>query len=113
MSHSLLQRSVTTAVARNLADTTKTSPKMKSITPRWLLSLLPWVHGYQSNQWLGTTDILLVRIGEADQGVVGHGRSVVAHGLKASRAWRKGCSASNHVNMSRMDRAKRWPQRPM
>lgn len=39
----LLQRSVTTSVARNLANTTKTSPKMMSITPRWLLSLLPWV----------------------------------------------------------------------
>ncbi len=43
MSDSLLQRSVTTSVARNLATTTKTSPKMMSITPRWLLSLLPWV----------------------------------------------------------------------
>ena len=43
MSDNLLQRSVTTAVARNLANTTKTSPKMMSITPRWLLSLLPWV----------------------------------------------------------------------
>lgn len=43
MSDGLLQRSVTTAVARNLANTTKTSPKMMSITPRWLLSLLPWV----------------------------------------------------------------------
>ena len=43
MSDSLLQRSVTTAVARNLANTTKTSPKMMSITPRWLLRLLPWV----------------------------------------------------------------------
>lgn len=43
MSDSLLQRSVTTAVARNLATTTKTRPKMMSITPRWLLSLLPWV----------------------------------------------------------------------
>ena len=39
----LLQRSVTTAVARNLTSTTKTSPKMMSITPRWLLRLLPWV----------------------------------------------------------------------
>ena len=47
MSDSLLQRSVTTAVAKNLATTTKTSPKMMSITPRWLLSMLPWVdvHG--------------------------------------------------------------------
>ena len=43
MSNGLLQRSVTTSVAKNLADTTKTSPKMMSITPRWLLSLLPWV----------------------------------------------------------------------
>ena len=43
MSDNLLQRSVTTSVARNLANTTKTSPKMMSITPRWLLSQLPWV----------------------------------------------------------------------
>jgi CRP-like cAMP-binding protein len=43
MSDSLLQRSVTTSVARNLTTTTKTRPKMMSITPRWLLSLLPWV----------------------------------------------------------------------
>ncbi len=43
MSDSILQRSVTTSVARNLANTTKTSPKMMSITPRWLLKLLPWV----------------------------------------------------------------------
>jgi hypothetical protein len=43
MSDSLLQRSVTTAVARNLATTSKTSPKMMSITPRHLLRLFPWV----------------------------------------------------------------------
>ena len=43
MTDNLLQRSVTTSVARNLSNTTKTSPKMMSITPRWLLSLLPWV----------------------------------------------------------------------
>jgi CRP-like cAMP-binding protein len=43
MADNLLQRSVTTSVARNLAHTTKTSPKMMSITPRWLLSQLPWV----------------------------------------------------------------------
>jgi hypothetical protein len=41
--NNLLQRSVTTAVARNLATTTKTNPKMMSITPRLLLSQLPWV----------------------------------------------------------------------
>ncbi|HVX15354.1 MAG TPA: cyclic nucleotide-binding domain-containing protein, partial [Pirellulales bacterium] len=44
MSDSTLQRSVTTSVAKNLATTTKTSPKMMSITPRGLLGLLPWVH---------------------------------------------------------------------
>src|SRR5580693_8576439 len=43
MSDNLVQRSVTTSVARNLANTTKTRPQMGSITPRWLLSLLPWV----------------------------------------------------------------------
>ena len=43
MTDNLLQRSVTTSVARNLASTTKTSPKMMSITPRWLLNLLPFV----------------------------------------------------------------------
>jgi hypothetical protein len=43
VSDNLLQRSVTTSTARNLANTTKTSPKMMSITPRWLLSLMPWV----------------------------------------------------------------------
>lgn len=43
MSDSLLQRSVTTGVARNLATTTKTRPMMMSITPRHLLKLLPWV----------------------------------------------------------------------
>lgn len=43
MSNGLLQRSVTASVAKNLANTTKTSPQMMSITPRWLLGLLPWV----------------------------------------------------------------------
>jgi hypothetical protein len=43
MTDSLLQRSVTTAVARNLATTSKTRPMMMSITPRHLLHLLPWV----------------------------------------------------------------------
>lgn len=43
MSDNRLQRSVTTAVARNLAHTTKTAPQMMSVTPRWLLGLLPWV----------------------------------------------------------------------
>jgi hypothetical protein len=38
-----LQRSVTTATARQLATTTKTAPQMGSITPRLLLKVLPWV----------------------------------------------------------------------
>ena len=38
-----LQRSITTATARQLATTTKTAPQMGSITPRLLLKLLPWV----------------------------------------------------------------------
>ena len=44
MSEELTTRSVTTIVARNLANTTKTVPLMGSITPRYLLKLLPWVH---------------------------------------------------------------------
>lgn len=44
MADNLVQRSVTTSVARNLASTTKTPPQLASITPRHLLSLLPWVH---------------------------------------------------------------------
>ncbi|MDP4210520.1 MAG: family 2B encapsulin nanocompartment shell protein [Bacteroidota bacterium] len=44
MSNNPSQRSVTTIVARNLATTTKTVPQMESITPRWLLKVLPWVH---------------------------------------------------------------------
>jgi len=44
MSDNLIQRSVTTSVARNLANTTKTPPQLTSITPRHLLNLLPWVH---------------------------------------------------------------------
>lgn len=44
MADNLIQRSVTTSVARNLANTTKTPPQLTSITPRHLLNLLPWVH---------------------------------------------------------------------
>ena len=43
MADSNLQRSVTTAIARKLATTTKTAPQLGSITPRLLLKLLPWV----------------------------------------------------------------------
>lgn len=43
MAENNIQRSVTTATARKLANTTKTAPQMGSITPRLLLKLLPWV----------------------------------------------------------------------
>src|ERR1043165_1324927 len=59
MSDSLLQRSVTTAVAKNLATTTKTSPKMMSITPRWLLSMLPWVHVHGGTYRVNRTKVEL------------------------------------------------------
>ena len=42
MADSNIQRSITTATARKLANTTKTPPQMGSITPRLLLKLLPW-----------------------------------------------------------------------
>jgi hypothetical protein len=35
--------SLDTAAARRLASTTKTSPQMQEISPRWLLRVLPWV----------------------------------------------------------------------
>jgi CRP-like cAMP-binding protein len=35
--------SLSTAAARKLATTTKTTPQMQGITSRWLLKLLPWV----------------------------------------------------------------------
>ncbi|WP_437229356.1 family 2B encapsulin nanocompartment shell protein [Planctomicrobium sp. SH661] len=59
MSDNLLQRSVTTSVARNLADTTKTAPMMMSITPRWLLSLLPWVHVHGGTYRVNRTKVEL------------------------------------------------------
>ncbi|WP_433239583.1 family 2B encapsulin nanocompartment shell protein [Actinomadura nitritigenes] len=37
------QLALSTRAARNLATTTKSVPQMQGITPRWLLSLLPWV----------------------------------------------------------------------
>jgi len=36
-------QSLEAKAARNLATTTKTVPQLQGITPRWLLSLLPWV----------------------------------------------------------------------
>ncbi|MED7953907.1 MULTISPECIES: family 2B encapsulin nanocompartment shell protein [unclassified Streptomyces] len=39
----VVQSSLTTAAARNLATTTKSAPQMQEITSRWLLKVLPWV----------------------------------------------------------------------
>jgi len=39
----IIQHSLSTQAARQLANTTKSRPFMEEITPRWLLSLLPWV----------------------------------------------------------------------
>jgi hypothetical protein len=61
MSDSILQRSVTTAVARNLTTTTKTNPKMMSITPRWLLSQLPWVQVTGGTYRVNRTKVELAR----------------------------------------------------
>jgi hypothetical protein len=66
MSDSLLQRSVTTAVARNLATTTKTSPKMMSITPRYLLGLLPWVQVEGGTYRVNRTKVELARAQRID-----------------------------------------------
>jgi hypothetical protein len=61
MSDNLLQRSVTTAVARNLTTTTKTNPKMMSITPRLLLNLLPWVQVEGGTYRVNRTKVELTR----------------------------------------------------
>src|SRR6185436_1330953 len=37
------RQSISTKAARNLATTTKTVPQMAEVTPRWALSLIPWV----------------------------------------------------------------------
>lgn len=39
----LIQQSLSTAAARQLATTTKSAPQMQGITSRWLLKILPWV----------------------------------------------------------------------
>jgi CRP-like cAMP-binding protein len=41
--------SLGTAAARNLATTTKTPPQMRSISPRWLLRMLPWVETHSGS----------------------------------------------------------------
>ncbi len=83
MSDSLLQRSVTTAVARNLADTTKTAPKMMSITPRWLLSLLPWVQVNGGTYRVNRTKVELPKAERIAVDASGNGISFPAESLRS------------------------------
>jgi CRP-like cAMP-binding protein len=71
MSDARLQRSVTTSVARNLANTTKTSPKMMSITPRWLLALLPWVNVAGGTYRVNRTKVELSKAQRIEVGLSG------------------------------------------
>src|SRR3954447_1059441 len=71
MSDNLLQRSVTTSVARNLSNTTKTTPKMMSITPRWLLSLLPWVQVDGGTYRVNRTKVELTKAERIDVEIAG------------------------------------------
>ncbi len=83
MSDNLLQRSVTTSVARNLANTTKTSPKMMSITPRWLLSLLPWVHVESGTYRVNRTKVELSKAERIDVNVAAGIASIPAEALRS------------------------------
>src|SRR5215216_3993766 len=82
MSDNLLQRSVTTSVARNLANTTKTSPKMMSITPRWLLSLLPWVQVDGGTYRVNRTKVELTKAERIGVDVSGHVASFAPEALR-------------------------------
>jgi hypothetical protein len=83
MSDNLLQRSVTTSVARNLASTTKTSPKMMSITPRWLLSLLPWVQVDGGTYRVNRTKVELPRAERIEVDVSGNAASFPPEALRS------------------------------
>src|SRR6187399_3253460 len=83
MSDSLLQRSVTTAVARNLANTTKTSPKMMSITPRWMLNLLPWVQVDGGTYRVNRTKVELSKAQRIEVELSSAGVSVLAGALRS------------------------------
>ena len=79
----LLQRSVTTSVARNLANTTKTSPKMMSVTPRWLLSLLPWVQVEGGTYRVNRTKVELPKAQRIAIELSGGSEAVVADSLRS------------------------------
>ena len=85
MSDSLLQRSVTTAVARNLATTTKTNPKMMSITPRLLLGQLPWVQVQGGTYRVNRTKVELSKAERIEVDVTRRKR-LVCRGVAAQRA---------------------------
>ena len=83
VSDNLLQRSVTTSVARNLANTTKTSPKMMSTTPRWLLSLLPWVQVDGGTYRVNRTKVELPKAERIAVEVAGEGATFAAESLRS------------------------------
>jgi len=83
MSDNLLQRSVTTSVARNLANTTKTNPKMMSITPRWLLSLLPWVQVDSGTYRVNRTRVELKRAERIEVDVTESGTALRPEALRS------------------------------
>jgi CRP-like cAMP-binding protein len=83
MSDNLLQRSVTTSVARNLASTTKTSPKMMSITPRWLLSLLPWVQVNGGTYRVNRTKVELSKAERIGVEIAGEKASIPPEALRS------------------------------
>src|SRR5262245_59353745 len=83
MSDNLLQRSVTTSVARNLANTTKTSPKMMSITPRWVLSLLPWVHVAGGTYRVNRTKVELTKAERIEVDISAQGAAFASESLRS------------------------------
>src|SRR5260370_26510987 len=83
MSDNLLQRSVTTSVASNLANTTKTSPKMMSITPRWLLNLLPWAQINGGTYRVNRTKVELPKAERIEIDVTGNVATFQADALRS------------------------------
>ena len=83
MSDSILQRSVTTAVARNLATTTKTNPKMMSITPRWLLSQVPWVQVTGGTYRVNRTKVELARAERIEIDITGDSATFQPEALRS------------------------------
>ena len=83
MNDNLLQRSVTTAVARNLATTSKTRPMMMSITPRHLLHLLPWVRVEGGTYRVNRTKVELSKAERIEIATSGGGLSFAAVELQS------------------------------